>query len=52
MVKSTEGIIEEMRRISEDTEYNGETILEIMKIKRIERIADALEGIESKLKRR
>ena len=70
MVKSTEGIIEEMRRISEDTEYNGETILEIMKIKRIQkkrekqqfcflgaghgfqRIADALEGIESKLKRR
>ena len=52
MVKSTEGIIEEMGRISEDTEYSRETILEIMKIKRLERIADALEGIESKLKRR
>lgn len=52
MVKSTEGIIEEMRRISEDVEYHRETILEIMKIRRLERIADALEGIESKLKRR
>ena len=52
MVKSTEGIIEEMGRIPEDTGYNRETILEIMKIKRMERIADALEGIESKLKRR
>ena len=52
MVKSTEGNIEEMRRISEDVEYNRETILEIMKIRRLERIADALEGIESKLKRR
>ena len=52
MAKSTEGIIEEMDRISKDTEYNRETILEVMKIKRLERIADALEGIESKLKRR
>lgn len=52
MVKSTDEIIEEMGRISEDTEYNRETILEVMKIKRLERIADALEGIESKLKRR
>lgn len=52
MVKSTNEIIEEMGRIAEDTEYNRETILEVMKIKRLERIADALEGIESKLKRR
>ena len=52
MVKSTDEIIEEMGRISEDTEYNRETILEVMKIKRLERIADTLKGIESKLKRR
>lgn len=41
-----------MDRISKDMEYNRETILEVMKIKRLERISDALEGIESKLKRR
>lgn len=52
MAKTTEGILEEMKRISEDTGCTRETIIEIMKIKRIERIADALEGIESKLKRR
>lgn len=52
MAKSTEGIIEEMERISGDTGYNKATVIEIMKLRKLERIAYALEGIEYKLKRR
>lgn len=52
MAKSTESIIEEMERISGDTEYNKATVIEIMKLRRLERIADAIEGIETELKRK
>lgn len=52
MAKSTEGIIEEMERVSGDTGYNKETVIEIMKLRKLERIADAIEGIESELKRK
>lgn len=52
MAKSTEGIIEEMERISGDTRYNRATAIEIMKLRKLERIADAIEGIESELKRK
>lgn len=52
MAKSTEGIVEEMERISSDTEYNKAMAIEIMKLRRLERIADAIEGIETELKRK
>lgn len=51
MAKSTEDIIEEMERISVDL-GNKSTVIEIMKLRRLERIADALEGIETELKRK
>lgn len=51
MAKSTEGIIEEMERISVDL-GNKATAIEIMKLRRLERIADALEVIETELKRK
>ena len=51
MAKSTESIIEEMKRISVDL-GNKATVIEIMKLRRLERIADALEGIETELKRK
>ena len=51
MAKSTEDIIEEMERISVDL-GNKSTVIEIMKLRRLERIADSLEGIETELKRK
>lgn len=53
MVKSTEDLIREMERIC--GENDGEATLaalEIMKLRRLERIAETLEGIERELKRR
>lgn len=52
MVKSTEGIIEEMERISGDTGYDKATAIEIVKLRRFERIADALERIETEVKKK
>ena len=51
MAKSTEGIREEMERIPVDL-GNKATAIEIMKLRILERIADALEAIETELKRK
>lgn len=52
MAKSTEGIIEEMERICADTEHNKAIVIEIMKLRRLERIGDALEEIRAEMKRK
>lgn len=53
MAKSTEDLIQEMERICGENDKEETLVaLEIMKLRRLERIAEILEGIERDLKRR